>query len=1138
MMLRQVVTLLVVLLLPGLSHSFNPNYGTSVTHRSITETAILRKILEVCQDLGIATRGDFTLTIDDNLSVNAVLRACSSDPSSTSPLSSDDFQTAIKTIHRHNTKVDIHYASTAARHFDNEAFQEGRNIITKGLVNVKTNAIIGNFWTGRKILGEICHTLQDFYSHSNWVELGKTTPYSTLIKQDQPLENLAGVNVPTCRSCTGDNCQNNILPEVITQQLITSGYFESPSNDKPAGKCSHGGYSDQTSFKDPVGGINKDTQDSSHGFLYQEAADLALDATLELLEDIRVAVGDRNFLRFMGVSQSSALCFVIDTTGSMRDDIAAVRDVTFRIIDSRTGTPEEPSLYILVPFHDPKFGPASSTTDPDVFKASINRLTASGGAGDIREKSLSGLHLALATAPPASDIFLFTDASANDAHLKNTVTALIESTKSVVTFMLSDVLATRRGQSDGQNPLTRSMTQAETEIYRDLARASGGQTIEVSKLDLTQATAVIEDLTANAVVTVFQAAVDPGRPMNFSFVIDASVRNIIIYITGVQRSLTFRLTSSTGVSQDSSQPSGPLATFSTVGNLRRISLNSTTDTGMWEISVNSRSPYIVKITGQSSVNFVYDIVEEREGAHGGLDSLDGRPPGGNVTLLVTVTGSDTATITHMTLFDSSSMSEIHGSVQRVSVLSSAVLMTSWVVVCQSEQSEAADFRSKGLKPPALRSRFQTFLNLTAGRPFDLFPVASSPYSKPLGMQLSSIQGLVANGNTGSTTDILAHDIGLFKAEGEAKLRHQRAGTNKAVDETLGRFLSVGNKISIISEEHLPDENAPHLGLCSEACQSLGGNDYLVRFREVPAKEFVVRLRGEDSSSTSKTTSDRFLRQASTQLKTSSISVTAQANSSSIEPGSSLAIPFTVSSSISGKFPLQVSNDRSYATTAPNSVTIALGSGGEANGMVTLTVPASAKSGTDVTVTIEVENAAATEMNFAVLRFSVVTPVTDISSPVCQIVNITGICPASSSLCATTQWEFIAKLTDGINGTGIVTVSLRQGNGILNTSMEVGPGGENITVVTYSSSCCSQSVEVAAVDGVGNVGRCVGQAMAMTTPAPTATTASTTPALTASVGWLMLIILCSLLFIILVAFLCKSFKNMFCRQYDEKRVLKD
>lgn len=34
--------------------------------------------------------------------------------------------------------------------------------------------------------------LQDFYSHSNWVELGNKAPYSVLIQPDRPLEKLAG----------------------------------------------------------------------------------------------------------------------------------------------------------------------------------------------------------------------------------------------------------------------------------------------------------------------------------------------------------------------------------------------------------------------------------------------------------------------------------------------------------------------------------------------------------------------------------------------------------------------------------------------------------------------------------------------------------------------------------------------------------------------------------------------------------------------------------------------------------------------------------------------------------------------------------------------------------------------------------
>lgn len=55
----------------------------------------------------------------------------------------------------------------------------------------------------------------------------------------------------------------------------------------------------------------------------------------------------------MGIARSSVVCFVIDTTGSMSDDIDAARDVVYEIIDSKKGTQDEPSEYILVTFNDP-----------------------------------------------------------------------------------------------------------------------------------------------------------------------------------------------------------------------------------------------------------------------------------------------------------------------------------------------------------------------------------------------------------------------------------------------------------------------------------------------------------------------------------------------------------------------------------------------------------------------------------------------------------------------------------------------------------------------------------------------------------------------------------------------------------------
>ncbi|XP_029949939.1 von Willebrand factor A domain-containing protein 7 isoform X2 [Salarias fasciatus] len=941
--LRARLLLAVVFCLPGLIQSFQPLFvfdGNSNTHRDITRMAILRKTAEVCRDIAESEGREFTLTIDNSLSADKVQKACSSD-SSSSLLSTVIFQTSIATMYFSNAIVDVVFALSEEHHFDDETFEGGRDIITSGVSAVKASVKRENFLAGRWTLGGVCHTLQDFYSHSNWVELNNKDPYSALIKPDEPLENLAGLTTPTCRNCTGDNCADNLLPDLLQQGLITSGYFNMFSRAKPAGKCSHGGFFDRTSRRDPVGGISKDDVGASHGSLHHQAANVAVNATIELLEDIRAAVGNINFLRLMGLSQSSVLCFVIDTTGSMSDDIAEAKRVSFEIIDRKRGTSQEPSAYILVPFNDPGFGPLMMTTDADMFKESISKLSASGG-GDIPELCLSGLQLALTAAPPSSEIFVFTDAPAKDADLKSTITALIESSKSVVTFMLTDVLASRRRR--GLHSLfSRAMSQADAQLYRDLAQASGGQAIEVTKADLSAATSVIVDSSASAVVTLFQVVMNPGRNENFTFTVDGSLKNLTAYITG-DPSLSFTLTSSTGVSQSSSESSGSLGSMTTAGNLRRLSLNADNQTGSWSINVNSDKPYSVKVTGQSSVSFIFNLVDSHEGRHGDFSLKEGRPlSGGNASILITVTGSDTVNVTEVTLFDSSGPTVVNGSLQ-----------------------------------------------------------------------------------------------------------------------------------------------------------SMGSGNFLVTFTEVPAGNFVLLLKGEDSSSTSRSTPSVFQRQASTQIKTSGISISAQTNTTSVEPGTTVSIPVTVAAtangvvndSVTGTFTVQANNDRSYDSTSPGSVSI---EAGKANGTVTLTVPANAASGTDVTLTIEARNEAATDVNYAVLRLSVAAKVTDVTRPACHEVSTSTVCPSSSSLCASFQWNFIANISDGINGTGIESVTLRQGNGTLNTSTAVGAGGENITVVHYSASCCSQTVELTAVDKVGNVGTCVGQARQSTTPAPVTTAGNTTSA---------------------------------------------
>ncbi|XP_071377870.1 von Willebrand factor A domain-containing protein 7-like [Centroberyx affinis] len=894
--------------------------GDSLNHLEITEKAILNATVQVCRKLAQAEGARFNL---QDLTAEAVAAACSSSGSSKS------FRQVIKFIKQRNRRVDIRYALNPGFHFDNEKFTEGRKIITDGISAVKASNRRGNYEAARQKLGEILHPLQDFYSHSNWMELGNKLPNSNLIRSDSSIGNIAGESRATCRSCDGNDCRNNILQDILQENLLTSGYFGIVPfiSTKPKGKCSHGGFIDQTSWKEPKGGINKDSKSSSHGHLHTEAANTAIAATRELLEDIQGAAGDRDFLQLMGISKGSnkALCFVIDTTRSMRGDIDVVKSLTSFLIDSKIGTADEPSLYILVPFRDPDFGPLMRTTDAKVFKDQINTLEPAGG-GNFPEPSLSALQLALTGAPHSSEIFLFTDAPAKDKQLKSTVIALMERTNTVVNFMLTDVLGLhRRRQRDSQH--RSRITASDAQLYRDLAQASGGQAIEVTKSELSVATSIIRESSSSSLVTLLQAARTPGRPDNFTFSVDESVRNLIIYIIG--RSLSFTLISPSGASQSSLDKTGVLGTIQSVGNFQTVRLDK--QVGLWEIRVVSTEPYTLKVTGQNAIDFLFDFVELSHNPNQLFDVLETRPRAGvNGTLLVSVTGSDSASVTEVALVESSGSGEVNGRVE-----------------------------------------------------------------------------------------------------------------------------------------------------------SLGGGDFLVRVDRIPSVDFVVLVKGQDNNNSVIGASPAgFQRQSSTNFRASNLTITADSNNV-IEPGSSISVPFSVmTSGTGGNFTIRATSDQGFDSTSPTS--LFLETGGSANGTVTLTVPLNTPSGSDVTLTIEAEAPGATDTNYAVLRFSIVTEVTDIIRPVCQVISVTANC---SDDCSQSTWELTANLTDG-NGTGIERISMRQGNGTLDTSTTVGADGENVILASYSASCCSADVELVAVDAVGNVGSCF-RTIRATADANSATTSSQT-----------------------------------------------
>ncbi|XP_060942356.1 von Willebrand factor A domain-containing protein 7-like [Limanda limanda] len=649
--------LCLVLLQTG-AHAFRIDGGDSLNHQEITESAILEITLDVCRAVVQAAGKKFTPPIPP-YTAESVARACDASKSSKS------FSQTIEFIQDKNVWIDFRYLFSARHHFDNEEFTKGKKLITSGLSAVKANNKRQNFEAARKTLGRLLHSLQDFYSHSNWVEMGETNPNSKLIKPGS-LGKTAAKSRATCRSCNGNDCTNNILEDILREKILTTGYFKLvPGFSKPDGKCSHGGSSDGTSYIDPTGGINKDRRISEHGHLHDKAAKMAIAATRQLLEDIRRAASDATFLQLMGINKGKALCFCIDTTGSMSDDIEAVREVTSSIINSRVGTDDEPSAYILVPFNDPDFGPLMRTQDPEAFKRAINSLTATGG-GDTPEMSLSGLRLALTGAPPGSDIFVFTDAPAKDDHLLGAVISLVERTKSVVNFMITGSLGLRRRRAinntnDQQQQQPKAITKASSKVYTDLAQASGGVAIQTTKSQLLAAITIVTESSSSAQVLLLQAARSPGKPNNFTFAVDESVKNLTIFITG--RSIAFTLISPSGVSQSSTDLTGPLISSSqSVGNFQTLEL--TTQVGPWEIRLVSTNPYTLKVKGESSLDFLSDFLEVSEGPLGGFEVLENRPrAGANTSLRVTVTGGVSAIVTEVFLVVSLTSERVNGSVE-------------------------------------------------------------------------------------------------------------------------------------------------------------------------------------------------------------------------------------------------------------------------------------------------------------------------------------------------------------------------------------------------------------------------------------------------------------------------------------------
>nr|XP_055186172.1 von Willebrand factor A domain-containing protein 7 isoform X3 [Nyctereutes procyonoides] len=227
-------SLLLLLQLLHPASSFFPNVWSllaapgSVTHQDLTEEAALNVTLQLFLEQPPPGRPplhleDFlgrTLLADD-------LFAAYFGPG----FSSRRFRAALGEVSRANAAQDFLPTSKndPDLHFDAERLGQGRTRLAGALREALVAARALDHTLARRRLGAALHALQDFYSHSNWVELGRQEPHPHLLWPRQELQSLARVGDPTCSDCEELSCPGNLLD--LT--LLTSGYFGSHPSKPP-----------------------------------------------------------------------------------------------------------------------------------------------------------------------------------------------------------------------------------------------------------------------------------------------------------------------------------------------------------------------------------------------------------------------------------------------------------------------------------------------------------------------------------------------------------------------------------------------------------------------------------------------------------------------------------------------------------------------------------------------------------------------------------------------------------------------------------------------------------------------------------------------------------------------------------------
>ncbi|XP_069169792.1 von Willebrand factor A domain-containing protein 7 [Procambarus clarkii] len=463
-------------------------------------------------------------------------------------------------------------------HFGNERFSETQQLLSGRWRRIVKAGDAGDYSSAIHLLGLSLAAIQDFYSNTNWIELGNTDFNPDVGVPSKEFKNVAGIHEDTCKDCPeaadgAGSCPNNLLKEIMEAGKLTSGYTDNAfvnnervQKPRDVNKCSHGGPRDRSRGAGGArGGINKELPTacfSPHHSLHQQAAQQAIKASEYYINLVRGGVGDATFSRLLGLHPTPALVLVLDTTDSMDKELLALRRSVSRLVQQHEVATYPPAEYVFVPFNDPLYGPVTRSRRPEEIYNALTQLRAIGG-GDEAELSMSALNLALHTSPPHSQVYLFTDASIKDPELFDAVITLALSKSIKVTPVITMPLLhggitgrlvlelednlrpeetslnrvrTRqdpniRSRSSSSNISSRKKRQLQSfEKYNELAQRTGGQVIETTGDKVEETARILEE--TQYPLAILRRVFDVTTSQTVRIPVDSLVQELEVSISG------------------------------------------------------------------------------------------------------------------------------------------------------------------------------------------------------------------------------------------------------------------------------------------------------------------------------------------------------------------------------------------------------------------------------------------------------------------------------------------------------------------------------------------------------------------------------------------------------------------------------